>query len=149
MVILKLFLFSRIHCFDNVNAIVFVVSLSEYDLTCYEDSVTPRMDESLTLFENICENKSFTKVPIILFFNKDDLFQEKIKKIDLSVWDREYEGGCDYEKALKHIRERFLKANHVLSRRIETFVCTTTEGNNFQKTFEQITSTSLEIFLKK
>jgi GTPase SAR1 family protein len=149
MVIHQNFSFSRIHCFDNVNAIVFVVSLSEYDLTCYEDSVTPRMDESLGLFENICENKSFMKVPIILFFNKNDLFQEKIQKIDLSVWDREYEGGCDYDKALKHIRDRFLKANHVLSRRIETFVCTTTEENNFQKTFDQIISTSLEIFLKK
>jgi hypothetical protein len=66
--------------------------LNEYDLTCYEDGTTPRMDESLSLFENICENKAFIDIPIVLFFNKNDLFQQKIQKIDLSVWDKDYEG---------------------------------------------------------
>ena len=30
------------HCFDNVTAVLFVTSLSEYDLRCYEDDQTLR-----------------------------------------------------------------------------------------------------------
>eukprot|EP01080_Neovahlkampfia_damariscottae_P008647 gene8647-594_t len=136
-----------IHCFDNVNAIVFVVSLSEYDLTCYEDGTTPRMDESLGLFENICENSIFSDTPIILFFNKNDLFKSKIEKIDLSVWDKDYVGGCDYDKALKHIRDKFLALNTVPDRRIEVFVCTTTEANTFKQVFDQVKGTAMELLM--
>ncbi|KAI6234629.1 G-protein alpha subunit [Aphelenchoides fujianensis] len=39
-----------IHCFDNVNAIIFISSLSEYDQTLREDNCTNRMQESLKLF---------------------------------------------------------------------------------------------------
>ena len=78
--------------FDNVNSLVFVAALSEYDLTCYEDEKTMRLAESLKLFEDICFNKKFTDTPIILFFNKNDTFAEKIKKIDLKVFDENYDG---------------------------------------------------------
>jgi hypothetical protein len=130
--------------------------LNEYDLTCYEDGTTPRMDESLSLFENICENKAFIEIPIVLFFNKNDLFLQKIQKIDLSVWDKDYEGfcvkltflgGCDYDKALKHIRDRFLKLNTIPDRRIEVFVCTSTEAQNFAQVFDQVKGTALELLV--
>jgi len=49
-----------IHCFEGVSAIVFVVSLNEYDLKCYEDDSTMRMKESLFLFEEICNSKFFS-----------------------------------------------------------------------------------------
>jgi len=58
------------HCFDDANALLFVVALSEYDLKCYEDGTTPRMNESLLLFEEICNNKFFSNVPIVLLLNK-------------------------------------------------------------------------------
>eukprot|EP01080_Neovahlkampfia_damariscottae_P012828 gene12828-7179_t len=127
-----------IHVFDDVNAILFVVSLSEYDLTCYEDGTTPRMDESLQLFTNICENKLFDKTPIILIFNKNDLFTEKIQSVDVSLWKKEYEGGCDYDKGIKFIRDKFLEANVVENRKIEFFVTTSTDQNIFFPIFDQI-----------
>lgn len=128
-----------IHCFDDANAILFIVAMSEYDLKCYEDDSTPRMNESLQLFEEICNNKYFTNTPIVLLLNKDDVFREKIKKTPLKVWDNQYTGeDGDYDAALKHIQKRFLSKNHVTERKIDVFVCTTTETGVVQKVFEEV-----------
>lgn len=81
-----------IHCFENVKAVIFVCSLSEYNQKCYEDDTTNRMRESLMLFDDISNNKFFQTTPIILLFNKEDLFKEKIKKFDLNVCFPEYKG---------------------------------------------------------
>eukprot|EP00753_Platysulcus_tardus_P001519 PLAT11374.1.p2 GENE.PLAT11374.1~~PLAT11374.1.p2 ORF type:complete len:229 (+),score=70.63 PLAT11374.1:576-1262(+) len=72
-----------IHAFDGVTAIMFLTSLSGYDLLCYEDQVTNRIDESLELFEGVCKEPCFRNTPIILFLNKSDLFAQKIRKVDI------------------------------------------------------------------
>jgi hypothetical protein len=50
------------------------------------------MQESLKLFDSICNNKWFTDTSIILFLNKKDLFEEKIRKSPLTVCFAEYTG---------------------------------------------------------
>ena len=50
------------------------------------------MQESLKLFDSICNNKWFTDTSIILFLNKKDLFDEKIKKSPLTICFAEYTG---------------------------------------------------------
>ena len=50
------------------------------------------MDESLSIFESICNNSLFDEVPMIIHFNKNDLFTEKIKTVDLNVYDKSYTG---------------------------------------------------------
>ena len=52
-----------------------------------------RMQESLKLFDSICNNKWFTDTSIILFLNKKDLFEEKIKKSPLTICFAEYTGN--------------------------------------------------------
>lgn len=51
-----------------------------------------RMHESLKLFYSICNNKWFTDTSIILFLNKKDIFEEKIKKSPLTICFPEYTG---------------------------------------------------------
>ena len=46
----------------------------------YEDRKTNRLMESCDIFEAIVNNKAFTGVSIILFLNKTDLLEEKIKR---------------------------------------------------------------------
>lgn len=87
-----------IHCFEDVKAILFVTSLSEYDQKLAEDSSRNRMVESLTLFEGIVNLPWFEKTSIILFFNKKDIFEEKILRVDLSTTFPEY---IDYEHQWK------------------------------------------------
>lgn len=55
-------------------------------------SLQNRMQESLKLFDSICNNKWFTDTSIILFLNKKDLFEEKIRKSPLTICFPEYTG---------------------------------------------------------
>jgi guanine nucleotide-binding protein subunit alpha len=65
----------RIHCFENVNCLIFLVAISEYDQTLYEDSDINRMNEAAGLFESISNSRWFAQSSVILFMNKTDLFK--------------------------------------------------------------------------
>ncbi|KAJ6244140.1 guanine nucleotide-binding protein g(o) subunit alpha [Anaeramoeba flamelloides] len=100
-----------IHCFEEVSAIIFCVSLTGYHQTLIEDNSVNRMEEALNLFSDICKSPWFLNSSIILFLNKNDLFEEDIKKIDLSVCFPEYKGGKVYENAIVYIQEQFISAS--------------------------------------
>ena len=51
-----------------------------------------RMTESLKLFDSICNNSWFKNASMILFLNKKDLFEEKIKWSPFSIGFPEYTG---------------------------------------------------------
>ena len=52
--------------------------MSEYDQVLFEDDTVNRMAESLKLFEEMVNCPYLCKKPFIMFFNKRDLFEEKI-----------------------------------------------------------------------
>ncbi|KAJ2966906.1 hypothetical protein NUW54_g13669 [Trametes sanguinea] len=100
-----------IHCFENVTALVFLVSLSEYDQMLYEDESVNRMQEALTLFDSICNSRWFVKTSIILFLNKIDLFAEKLPRSPLGDYFPDYTGGDDYDAACNYLLHRFVSLN--------------------------------------
>jgi len=114
-----------------------VTSLNEFDQKCYEDDDTPRMKESLVLFDEICNSRYFQDIPMILFLNKMDLFKEKIKKVDLNVCFEDYKGGKNYEEAQKFIRDTYLSLNHH-NKQIYPHYTTATDTNNIKNVFEVI-----------
>lgn len=75
-----------------------------------------RMHESMKLFDSICNNKWFTDTSIILFLNKKDLFEEKIKKSPLKICYPEYSGEKRHLKArhfnlcVNHFNNRWAKS---------------------------------------
>jgi len=69
------------------------------------------MHESMKLFDSICNNKWFTDTSIILFLNKKDLFEEKIKKSPLTICYPEYAGKTRI-KVLFWLAEDFFAANN-------------------------------------
>uniref|UniRef100_A0A3Q0RR88 Guanine nucleotide binding protein (G protein), alpha 13b n=1 Tax=Amphilophus citrinellus TaxID=61819 RepID=A0A3Q0RR88_AMPCI len=79
-------------CFDSVTSILFLVSSSEYDQVLMEDRQTNRLRESLNIFETIVNNRVFNNVSIILFLNKTDLLEEKVKNVPLKDYFPEYDG---------------------------------------------------------
>eukprot|EP00457_Paulinella_chromatophora_P010657 gb/GEZN01010768.1/.p1 GENE.gb/GEZN01010768.1/~~gb/GEZN01010768.1/.p1 ORF type:complete len:367 (-),score=51.88 gb/GEZN01010768.1/:19-1119(-) len=102
-----------LHCFENVTALLYVAALSEYDMALLEDTSTNRMQESLNLFEDICESRWFAKSSIILFLNKRDLFEDKITKVPLTVCFGQYQGGVgDAEAGMTFIKDQFTSRNH-------------------------------------
>ena len=99
-----------IHQFEDVTAIIFCVGISEYDQVIREDGKTNRLHESLELFENICRNEWLHRKPIILFLNKKDLFEEKIRRVNLQVCFPEYKGANDFKQASAYIEKKFIDA---------------------------------------
>ncbi|CAK5089923.1 unnamed protein product [Meloidogyne enterolobii] len=110
-----------IHCFDNVQAIIFVAAVSEFDQTLEEDENTVktpsknfkiflknRLIESLHLFKSICMAKWFINTGMILFLNKTDLFEQKIAgKKSIKQLFPSYSGWK--LKILNSRRDKFLK----------------------------------------
>ncbi|KAG7220129.1 hypothetical protein INR49_001005, partial [Caranx melampygus] len=79
-------------CFDSVTSILFLVSSSEYDQLLMEDRQTNRLSESLNIFETIVNNRVFSNVSIILFLNKTDLLEEKVKQVSIKDYFPEFSG---------------------------------------------------------
>lgn len=121
-----------IHCFDNVNAIIFISSLSEYDQTLREDNYTNRMHESLKLFDSICNSPWFADIHFILFLNKTDLFAEKIKRSPLTVCFPEYKGQPNYMESVNYIQWKFEQLNRNSQREIYCHHTCATDTNNVQ-----------------
>ena len=97
------------HCFDEMNAVIFMVSLSCYNEVSEEDETQNAMIKSLELFHEICNVHWFQRAKICLFLNKKDLLEEKLKRVPLNVCFPEYDGPNQIEPALNYIRERFVE----------------------------------------
>ena len=104
----------------------------------YEDGKTNRMHESLKLFKEICNSKWFVDTAMILFLNKKDLFADKIKTVDLKCCFPEYKGGCDYDKAVQFIQEKFLAQNENPRKLLYPNITCATDTKNIQVVFTAV-----------
>ncbi|XP_067905754.1 guanine nucleotide-binding protein G(o) subunit alpha isoform X3 [Heterodontus francisci] len=128
-----------IHCFEDVTAIIFCVALSGYDQVLHEDETTNRMHESLKLFDSICNNKWFTDTSIILFLNKKDIFEEKIKKSPLMLCFPKYTGPSMFAEAVSYIQSQYETKNKSANKEIYTHITCATDTNNIQFVFDAVT----------
>lgn len=140
-----------IHCFNGVTAIIFCVALSEYDLNLYEDETMNRMQESLKLFDSICNNKWFIDTSIILFLNKMDLFAEKIRRSPLKIAFPEYKGAQTYEEASAYIKYKFesLNKQKASGKEIYTHFTCATSNQSMDLVFNSVTDVILRNNVKK
>ncbi|KAF7300818.1 Heterotrimeric G-protein alpha subunit 4 [Mycena kentingensis (nom. inval.)] len=81
-----------IHCFQDVTSILFLVSLSGYDECLFEDRGSNRMQDAMTIWDSICHSQWFKQTSIILFLNKDDLFQRKIRTSPIRPFFPDFDG---------------------------------------------------------
>ncbi|KIJ56356.1 hypothetical protein M422DRAFT_219501 [Sphaerobolus stellatus SS14] len=65
--------------FDDVNAIIFIVPVNCFDEALEEDENMNRLQDSITLWKEICRSKLFADAQIILFLNKVDLLKHKLE----------------------------------------------------------------------
>ncbi|KAI9353611.1 guanine nucleotide binding protein, alpha subunit, partial [Obelidium mucronatum] len=97
--------------FEDAQAIIFIVAVSAYDQVCMEDEETSRMVEGFKLFDSICNHPLFTKTDMVLFLNKIDLFEEKIKVRPISLFFLDYRGPNEYKDSAKYFVKRFQNIN--------------------------------------
>lgn len=101
-----------IHCFQNINAVLFVLAVLEYDQTLYEDERVNRMHESFALFEALCNSRWFQNTPFILFLNKVDLLEAKLKKSPVTRYFPDYDKDpYNMDKVLDYFESTLLKMN--------------------------------------
>jgi GTPase SAR1 family protein len=72
-----------LHQFENISALVFVVSLAAYDEPLYEDETMNSMHDSIELWKATVNNRVFDGRLIYLIFNKIDVYRQKIVNISL------------------------------------------------------------------
>jgi len=93
------------HCFPDINALIFIVAVSEYDQYLREDTSTKRLDESFRIFDETANNKFFENKPIIVFLNKLDIFEEKFKQRNLNLYYPEFKGTKSSD-ALEFLKQK-------------------------------------------
>jgi len=138
-----------LHCFADVTAVIFLVALNEYDMVLEEDNKTNRMEESLKLFQKLSGSQWFEKTAFILFLNKSDLSEQKIKTSPLDDYFEDYEDcakeldpkkfDTPYLKSLEYIKTQYVEA--FAGERIYPFPTCAIDKSNCQKVFESVRDT--------
>jgi len=61
---------------EDIDAVLYIIAISEYDMNLFEDNKTNRLVEAVELFKSIMlKGHFFTNKSVLLFFNKYDLFK--------------------------------------------------------------------------
>ena len=135
-----------IHHFDNVTAVLFVVSISEYDQFLEEDQSINRMVESMRLFEQTLNNEHFWFTPFIVFFNKYDLFLEKIEHKSLKETFLNYNGlpYCAHE-SLNWLVHAYLSVDQTDKdkRKLYPHITTATDTHLIKSVFNSVQNSIL------
>ena len=112
---------------------------SEYDQVLFEDSKVNRLTEAISLFTETCNSKWFVNTPMILFLNKKDLFEEKVKvkSIRSSPEFEDYKGEeHSYEDGVNYFKDKFLEVNTNPNRTIYSHVTCATDTANVRVVFD-------------
>ncbi|KAG2389209.1 hypothetical protein C9374_014609 [Naegleria lovaniensis] len=129
-----------IHVFDNVTALIFVVSLVEYNQVLEEDPTTIRIRESMLLFEELVNCSVFYDKPVMLFLNKVDLFNDLIKKVDISEQCfKDYQGKKhSAPDAIPFIADKFKQLRENKDAEVFVEVTCAVDTNNIKKVLENL-----------
>ena len=163
-----------IHKFDNVDSMVFVASLSEFDQMLYEDETKPRLDESLELWSQIVNSRWFQECANFLFLNKKDLFEKKVTAPTpclplvatacfqasclltflmccvqlqdkvMSDYVGSYDGPNEMKPCLEHIKRLYLDKKRNQEKTIFTHITTAIDTSNVKFVFNAVVAMILE-----
>jgi len=93
----------------EVNTVIYLAALDSYDMFLDEDGRTNRLIDSLNLFGSVTNMPIFQPPSWILFLNKADIFEQKIKENPLNFFfpDISESDARDARKSYKYIRRLF------------------------------------------
>lgn len=127
-----------LHCFDDVTSVIFLAALDEYDMRLEEDLSTNRLEESLRLFGEVTASNYFRPTSWILFLNKSDLLEAKIKKNPLNSFFPEIpaDKASNFEEGCKYIQSRYQM--NFKGSRLYTYVTCAIDTSNCKKVFTAV-----------
>ncbi|KAI9819714.1 MAG: hypothetical protein M1832_003948 [Thelocarpon impressellum] len=128
-----------IHCFENVQGLMFLVAISGYDQCLVEDKDGNQMQEALMLFESIANSQWFTKSALVLFLNKMDLFVNKLVSSPIPKYFPDYTGDSTSSRvACKFFEDKFRGLNRNPSKEIYVHFTNATDTNLLKLTMGSV-----------
>jgi len=130
-------------------ALLFFTSLVDWDIPLISEEGKTRMDESLEVWVEVLNKEEFENATIILFLNKNDLFEDKIERVNLSDTFPDYKGGSELQPALDFIKDLFLNNSQNTKHQTESIHVHNTcaiDTTVMQVVFESVTE---EIFKQR
>ncbi|ROT41386.1 guanine nucleotide-binding protein alpha-2 subunit [Sodiomyces alkalinus F11] len=140
-----------IHCFENVNCLLFLVAISGYDQCLVEDRDGNQMNEALMLWESIANSHWFTKSALILFLNKMDLFKGKLAHSPIQAQGfTDYHGPPDdWKAASKYFLDKFKALNRNTDKEIYGHFTNATDTNLLKITMDSVQDMIIQRNLKQ
>ncbi|KAL9635735.1 MAG: hypothetical protein Q9164_003268 [Protoblastenia rupestris] len=124
-----------IHCYEDVDIVLFVIDISAYDKRLNEDPTANSVDESVLLFDSVCNLKYFDKTGMIVCFNKVDLLEQKLGMIPIKEYCRDYDGSpTDLATIKLYFRDKFLGLDKRSNRCINVLWASATDGVTVART---------------
>ncbi|KAI1004537.1 Guanine nucleotide-binding protein alpha-2 subunit [Podosphaera aphanis] len=129
-----------IHCFENVNALMFLVAISGYDQYLAEDNDSNQMQEALMLWESIANSHWFKKSSLILFLNKIDLFRAKVAHSPITEFGfTDFKGNTkDPQQTSKYFKNKFIALNRSPSREVYSHFTNATDTDLLKVTMSSV-----------
>ena len=119
-----------IHYFEGVDIIMYLASLTDYDQPVEEQPDKNAMEESVQIFASLIKSQWFRKSPVLLYLNKKDRFESKIKSHPLNKYIADFkENPESYDDSVAYIKDKFVSTNMQKNRLI---YCRTTCATNKQ-----------------
>ena len=138
-----------INSFESVSSVVFLISLSSYDCSMFEDRQKNQMQDALKLFEDTVNLDWFTETGFVLLFNKLDLFEEKIAKKSLKeCFGDEYDEDVYYNdcsddeerlnKNIQFIKDQFVKRIKDKNTKVLALETSAADKNHIAKALDRV-----------
>eukprot|EP01084_Bolivina_argentea_P277310 473380_1 len=137
-----------IHHFENVSAVIYVISLSSYNEMLFEDENINSLNDAIKLFGEIVNNQQLHNAFFCVVFNKKDIFAQRILDKSLSCLNcEEYDenqyfiecNNCEMkiDKNFQFIKRMCLNKIKV-QRTVHTLVTCAHNDNEIKNKFDQI-----------
>ena len=130
---------------------IFIAALSDYDKTSQENNQQNKLHETLDVFDQVCRSKYFRIENLILFLNKKDLFETKIKETPLTICFPQYQGRpASYIDAIDFIQSKFecINETHRTNNELYVHVFDATELAGSRMLFDGILDMQLDSLTK-
>ncbi|PVH89202.1 G protein alpha subunit [Cadophora sp. DSE1049] len=140
-----------IHCFENVNALMFLVAISGYDQCLAEDKDGNQMQEALMLWESIANSHWFKNSALILFLNKMDLFKAKIAISPITKFGfSDFQGDPrDPQQTSKYFMDKFVALNRSPGREVYSHFTNATDTDLLKVTMASVQDMIIQKNLQK
>jgi len=125
-----------IHCFEGVSAVIYLIALDEFDMTLEEDNKTNRYDAAIKVFSEVTGSQWFSSNLCLLFLNKRDLFEEKLKHFPLTNRFPDAPKGGDVEESLQYVKSKYETAFQGTA--LQVFTTCAVDTGNCKRVFESI-----------